>query len=522
MNPRTRPPRSGIRRHVALWRQEQGFSLVEALASLLVLALVMSAMAAGTIAAYRAVRQTKFLQQATALGNEAVERARDLSFDDLVMDTSDLSGDARVLGTCSGLTGTAFFKPASNLNCEKIVHAVGGPVDPHITTETVEGKQYTVSRYITWVDRTSQGGAGEHYKRLAVIVEWDDTGVSRSYTTSTFITSARRGLPVPKFQISPTGAQTKNAEAGGTSTFSHSITNLGVVDAYDVTMTLPAGWTVAMYRDAGEIGVYEAGVDIALSDTNGTGAVDTGNVPTSGSATILAVVTVPVGTPTGVTALTLSVASGIDPGRVEQASDRVNVVVSAGLRLYFHNDATLPLGAPTADTTALANMYASTTAPTGATQYRYSTDLHNADQGRFVGSGGNATSSAVSQMANWLYQNPASRLYQGTAEVTLWVASTGFQCDKTVRLQVHIRGKTTRTDTVAAYTASSAIVAVPGPGGLSPCGFQQVSVPVTVNRTVPANNWIEVKVVVDASSDAAALLAYDTASFSSSVRLPTP
>jgi hypothetical protein len=381
--------------------------------------------------------------------------------------------------------------------------------------------QYTVSRYVTWVDRAAQGGTAEDYKRFAVIVEWDDSGTPKSYTTSTFITAARRGLAVPKFQITPTGTQTQNAEPGGTATFSHAVTNLGVIDAYDVTMTVPAGWGVALYKDAGEIGVYEAGVDVALSDTNGTGASDTGNVATSATVAILAVVTVPSGTPTGVTPLTLSFASGIDPGRVEQATDRVDVVPT-GLRLYLHNDASLPLQAPTADTTAQANMYASTTAPTGATLYRYSTDLHNADQGRYVDKGGTATSTGVAQMANWLHQNPASRLYQGSAEVRLWVAAKAFACDKTVRLRVHIREKTTATATTAAYTASSAVVAVPGPGGVSPCGFQQVSVPVTVNRTIAANNWIEVRVVVDGASDDAALLAYDTASFGASATLPTP
>ncbi|MFN2486566.1 MAG: hypothetical protein ABR609_08175, partial [Acidimicrobiia bacterium] len=282
-------------RFVRVAAREDGFSLVEAVASILIVMLFMGASAATLISGYRAVRQTKYFQQGTALGNRAVEGARDISYDALGMLNSDLAGDADITSACAGLAGPGnFYDPGGGtLTCERIVSSDGNvEIENHIQTVTVEGKVFTIKRYVTWVDNDAQGGTGEDYKRLSVVVEWVDNGTIDSFETSTFVARARRGLPVPEFELAP-AAQNKQVEQGQIATFAHSIENLGIVDAYDIEMPVPAGWGIQFYADDevdGEIGVYDPAFDEALTDTNGTGKPDTGNVATDEVTYFLAVV----------------------------------------------------------------------------------------------------------------------------------------------------------------------------------------------------------------------------------------
>ena len=340
-------------RFARVHQKEDGFSLIEAVAAILIVMIFMAASAASLISGYRAIRQTKYFQQGTALGNQAIEETRDVSYDALGMLNSDLAGDSDISGNCPGLDVVpgSFYDPGgAALTCERIVSADGNvEIMNHIDPESVEGKVFTIKRYVTWVDTEDQGGPEEDYKRVSVVVEWTDNGTTDSFETSTFVSRARRGLPVPKFELTP-ASQTKYVEQGFTATFAHSIENLGIVDAYDIEMPVPAGWGIEFYADdqvSGQSGVYDPLYDEALTDTNGNGIPDTGNIATSEVSFFLAVVTVPITQPNGGVDVPLTATSGVNDEVIGTSANRAGVG-PVSIALYLHNNPSPPGGTTTA------------------------------------------------------------------------------------------------------------------------------------------------------------------------------
>ena len=512
--------------------REDGFSLIEAVAAILIVMIFMAASAASLISGYRAIRQTKFFQQGTALGNRAIEAARDVPYDRLGMLNSDLAGDADISSFCTGLAGPgSFYDPGGGtLTCERIVSADGGvDVINHIQPVEVEpGKVFTIKRYVTWVDNDNQGDIGQDYKRLSVVVEWDDDGTTDRFETSTFVTRARRGLPVPKFELTP-AAQTKQVEQGQSVTFAHTIENLGITDTYDIEMPVPAGWGVQFYADDevdGERGVYDPLFDEALTDTNGSGKPDTGSVLTNGVTHFLAVVTVPLTQPNGGVDVPLTATSGVNDDVTAESANRAGVG-PVGIALYLHHNPSPPVGT----TTAQNQIPMSITAPTATTLYKYSTNYYNPTApiypGRYLEDV--ATTPAVnentaSRMVNWVHQVPANTLFEGNGSIRLWVAAHDQRCDRSISLRFYIRRKNAANSNSAGQTTllSQLDATVPASGGVAPCAFTQVDVPFTLSpgTTIPTNNWIELKIVVNSTSADHALLAYDTTSYPSRLLMP--
>jgi len=522
--------------------REDGFSLIEAVASILIVMIFMGASAATLISGYRAVRQTKYFQQGTALGNRAIEETRDISYDALGMLNTDLAGDAEIVG-CAALGVGSFYVPGPALDCERIVSSDGNvEITNHIDTQTVEGKVFTIRRYVTWVDSETQGGPEEDYKRMSVVVEWDDNGTTDSFETSTFVSRARRGLPVPEFELTP-ASQNKQVEQGQTATFAHSIENLGIVDAYDIEMPVPAGWGIEFYADDqvdGEIGVYDSLYDEALTDTNGNGIPDTGNVATSELSYFLAVVTVPpLPQPNGAFDLPLTATSGVNEEVIGTSANRAQVG-PVGIALYLHNNPSPPVGTTTAQNQIAMDI--TTPPPTATTLYKYSTDLYNPVApiypGRYLvrqattppvdqastGSGG------AGKMVNWVYQVPTSTLFEGNGSVRLWVATRDQNC-AAISLHYYIRRKNMANSNNSGTTLlAQGDMTVPA-GGSAPCAFTQVDAPFTLGGaspwpavTIPTNNWIELKVVVNQAPASAdnALIAYDTTLYPNPSRLVMP
>ncbi len=509
--------------------REDGFSLIEAVAAILIVMIFMAASAASLISGYRAIRQTKYFQQGTALGNRAIEGARDVTYDSLAMLNTDLAGDAKISSSCAGLAGPgSFYDPGGGtLTCERIVSAAGNvDITNHIQTVTVEGKAFTIRRYVTWVDNDNQGDTGQDYKRLSVVVEWTDNGTTDSFETSTFVSRAKRGLPVPKFELTPS-AQTKQVEQGQTATFAHSIKNLGIVDTYDIEMPVPAGWGVQFYADAGQRGVYEPGIDQALTDSNGSGTPDTGSIATNGVTYFLAVVTVPLTQPNGGVDVPLTVTSGVNDEVTAESANRAGVG-PVGIALYLHNNPSPPVGTTTAQNQIPMNI----TAPTATTLYKYSTNYYNPTApvypGRYLERV--ATTPAVgentaSRMVNWVYQVPTGTLFEGNGSIRLWVAARDQRCDRAISLRFYIRRKNAANSNNAGSTTllSQLDATVPAPGGVAPCAFTQVNVPFTLaspGTTIPTNSWIELKVVVNSTSADHALIAYDTTAYPSRLFMP--
>lgn len=501
---------------------EDGFTIIEASIAMLIVAMMFTALSAGLISGLRATRDARLFQQATAMGQEAIEAARDLSYDALVMQTSDLAGDPRIG------PGPKFDPDGSGILAAEpvITSSSGGSIVPHITTETVVNTTFTKSRYVTWVDDTIQGGPAQSYKRMVVIIEWPAGNQTNSYVTSSFIALARRGLPVPKFELAPQ-AQTLQVQPGNAVVFPHTIRNLGIVDTYDLEMTTnPRNWFVNFYKDGNQNGAFDPIVDSLLLDTNSTGKPDTGSVQTQAISHFLAVfVLSPTETP-GPVDMTLKATSGANDSVSRTSKDTV-VVGFPGVTLNLHNKPTPPSG----NTTAQSEMAMNLSNVSDIPLYRYSTDLYTYprltepfEAGRYIdrkfpSSSATETEADKRYMANWIYQLPARTTFSGTVEINLWVARAGFDCSGPAHVRAFLRDKKDPTDSpsdVLLATGNAVMV----PSGVTTCPFQQITITMALSATVQKDRFLELKITNPNTTGGAILIAYDTTTYRSTVKLP--
>lgn len=493
-------------------RSEGGFSLLGATIALGLTAVVLTSVGQSLVVGLRVTHRSFVLEQATTLATRMIESAREVSYDDLSMRDGDLAGDARIL------SGNRFDPDESGpLASEPVVTtASGGSIDPHITVETIRGRTIEVARYVTWVDGDSQGGADRNYKRLTVVMTWDRDGLVQTHRSSALISRVQRGMPVPKFEFTP-DSQSKSVAPGEEVVFPHTLRNRGIVDAYDLGLTVPQGrvWTVNWYEDLGELGAFISGVDRLLTDTNGTGVVDTGNVVTDATINVIAVWTLAVNEAGGTVAITATATSGADAAVAKTATDTLTIGSGNFLELSLHDEPT----PPTSDQASESNLSMNDSAPTAATLYKYSTDHYTGRPGRFIDrKNTDHTETDKRHMANWVFQLPATTTFQGNAEVSLWVAMKDFACDKTPELRLYLREKNSRSTGTGTQFASAAVSSPPQ--GSTECGFRQVTVTLPVDRTIDKNKWLELKVTVAESTADAALIAYDTSAYPGKLKMP--
>ena len=502
-----------------------GFTIIEASIAMLVVAMMFTALSAGLISGLRATRDARLFQQATSMGQEAVEAARDLSYDALVMQTSDLAGDPRIG------PGPKFDPDGSgSLVAEPIVtSSSGGSIVPHITTETVVNTTFTKSRYVTWVDDTMQGGPAQSYKRMVVIIEWPVGNQTNRYVTSSFIALARRGLPVPKFELAPQ-AQTLQVQPGNAVVFPHTIRNLGIVDTYDLEMTInPRNWFVNFYKDGNQNGAFDPVVDSLLLDTNSTGKPDTGSVQTQAISHFLAVFVLSPNETPGPVDMTLKATSGANDSVSRTSKDTV-VVGFPGVTLNLHNKPTPPVG----NTTAQSEMAMSLTPVSNIALHKYSTDLYGyplatgtpPEAGRFIdikfpAASATGTEADKRYMANWVYQLPGKTTFNGTVELKLWVARAGFDCTGPAHIRAFLRDKAKETDSGGDSLIATSAPAAMVPNGVTFCPFQQITLTmVLANVTVQKDRYLELKVTNLNETGRAILIAYDTETYLSTLKLP--
>ncbi|MCW2600793.1 MAG: hypothetical protein JWM02_2622 [Frankiales bacterium] len=145
--------------------------------------LVLSSLAGGFLASLSGVALAKQRQAATGLATAVMEQLRAIDYGTLSsgLTCSDLTSDPRVTlsGACaSGVTGT--FTPGVGGISEPLVIQVSGPtaapLNPHITTRTLENATYTVSSYV------SKSSATATAFNLTVLVKWASS-VSRGSKT---------------------------------------------------------------------------------------------------------------------------------------------------------------------------------------------------------------------------------------------------------------------------------------------------------------------------------------------------
>ncbi len=87
---------------------------------------------------------------------------------------------------------------------------------------------------------------------------------------------------------------TANATPGDVLYYAHTVTNTGNgTDTINLTAVSASGWTTAIYHDVNNNGVYDAGTDVLLTDSDANGVPDTGAMAEDANYHILVAVTVP-------------------------------------------------------------------------------------------------------------------------------------------------------------------------------------------------------------------------------------
>jgi len=149
-------------------RGDDGFTLVELVVAMLVIAVVLTALIGLQLGSMRTVALAKQRQQATALSNQVMERVRALPLDVVKqgLNSGDLTGDPNITG--ANFTPTydaAIIEPLVLTNSQ-----AQEPLYPHVQaalTSTVDDVHYDVRSYITLADGSTVNGF-----MLSTIVSW--------------------------------------------------------------------------------------------------------------------------------------------------------------------------------------------------------------------------------------------------------------------------------------------------------------------------------------------------------------
>lgn len=558
------PMLTRLRRRLLL-RGDDGFTLIEAVVALAIAVIVFMALSFALIGGAHEVLLAQQNQQAGDVVNQVVEQARSIGYDSLVMQDNDLSNSLDPLG--SSVNGCKCYNPNSDTTSgttEPLAHATVGTITPHVKTVSLNGLNYKMREYVT-APVDSQGAT---YKRLTVVVSWTALGKSHSRVYSTFISSTKRGLPLPNFKF--TAAQgsslTNCAAPGSTIGYAFTVKNNGARDQWliSTTQTSPAGpvaWTY--YVDSNSNGVYDSASDLPMGTDATSGLPTTGLLDPNGTLNFFAFATAPTTTgllqvkftatsdaiqtyqqtltsnttvqtaactaatasptPTPTTSTTTtpsptpSISTPTQPstscpavGTAQVASSKSGTSVSYSL--YNPNQPS--------NTAASQAMPVLKTTPTQSTLYNYSTDLDATSAGRkLVGGTGDGTARYV---ATWMYGMPSSSTIpadgnganHANGEVSIY-ASTGGDATATptitATLQI-VNGSTTTQIATGTYVTPSSGW---GCGG----GFHKVwiyeDLPGTV-LSVPANAYLKLSI----SSTTPIYLAYGTTSFPMEFSLP--
>ncbi len=158
----------------------------------------------------------------------------------------------------------------------------------------------TILLMISWTTLAAQTPAGTTITNFAEATYEDANNNPLPKVISNVVTIIVK--QVAGTEISPPTAA-KDALKGSTIYYSAAITNTGNGnDTFNIdTSGLPGDWQVQVYQDVDGDGIYDAGTDILLTDSNGDGIIDTGDLAAGEVSNILLAVTTPADAVNGTT-----------------------------------------------------------------------------------------------------------------------------------------------------------------------------------------------------------------------------
>lgn len=498
---------------------DDGFTLLESVIALVIVALVTSALAAAIVGGVRASLISRENQQAADFMTRALEQARQLDFASLGHLSTDIaSGDSRINGC--GANKCVDVGTGS----EKLYSVTGAAIPTHAKTVNSNGIAFTISTYVTQVS----GTASAELKRVTVYATWLAFGRGHTRRISSLVTEAQRGLPLPRYTFT-TSTAAVTANPGTRITYRLRLLNQGAPDRWNLVLSGSASsWNWRLYQDVDADGLYTNGTDTLLTDTNGDGMVDTGRLDPTTDFPILAVYNSATTDPAGSKTLTVTATSVAQPTAIG-ASTSVNLVTTLTTGSVGPTPTptpTTPTPTPTpsstppppagpdctwssavptvtkpnasyssttyslhngtagsiADTTAQAVSSMSWTAAGTHAMAAMSTDV-NAQAGRTVNSSTVTTDaqalalSDTRQFVDWKVSTPAKTDIGGTAVLKLWVGPvSGSLANPSLR--------------VVAYAGTIAIGSWTGTVSSSCTGWQLFYVSVPLTSTQVAKNSV--------------------------------
>lgn len=560
------PMLSRLRRRLLL-RGDDGFTLVEAVVALAIAVIVFMALTFALIGGAHEVLLAQQNQQAGDVVNQVVEQARSIGYDTLLMQNSDLTNSLDPLG--SQINSCGCYNPntdSTGSGSENLATGPVGTVTPHAKNVSLNGLNYLVREYVTAVTDSSHAS----YKRLTVVASWKSLGKTHSRVYSTFVSSTKRGLPLPNFKFTAAHgtALTSCAAPGSAIGYAFTVKNNGARDQWLISTAqsspaTPVTWSY--YVDSNSNGTYDAASDTPMPTDPTTGLPTTGLLDPNGTMNFLAFATAPPTTgllqvnftatsaaistyqqtlttnttvqtaactgatasPTATATATATASATPTPSPTISAPAQPSTSCPAvGTALAANSKTGTPVSyslynpSEPSNTTASQAMPVLKTTPTQSTLYDYSTDLDAVSAGRKL-SGGTGDGSAP-YVATWTYGMPSTSTIPANGnganasngEVSIY-ASTGGNAAATptftATLQM-VSGGTTTTLATGTYVTPSSGWGCSG-------GFHKVWINLDLpgsTTTVPANAILKLSI----SSSVAAYLAYGTTSFPMEFSLP--
>jgi len=157
---------------------EQGFTLVEMMVAILLLAIIFSAMVTVIVTSLTSMQREEQRVRATQLAQEELERIRAIEWDCAAIDSTDADYAATYNGNTTVVLDAA--------ECSEPAIAP----DPSPTVRSVDGIDYTVTRNVYWMDDPQDDPAvgadpePQDYKEFAVDVAWTFRGEAYTYSNT--------------------------------------------------------------------------------------------------------------------------------------------------------------------------------------------------------------------------------------------------------------------------------------------------------------------------------------------------
>jgi prepilin-type N-terminal cleavage/methylation domain-containing protein len=282
---RRRRARTGLGALGRRARRDDGFSLVEAVVALALLAVVVTITAAWVLNASQATRIAHEDAQVADLLQDDLEKVRAAPFGTLTMG-SPLPADPLVA------TSTGMATLGVGRTDERVVSFGAPTLLPHVVdgtfNATVDGTPYRLTRYVTqpaWCTKTagSVPSATDICHRYSAMVTWASGGRTRTRWASEVVSNADRSVAEDWSWTVP-GGTSPIVGSGGRVVVPVTVLNNGNRNAWSLTATVTYGSTTAgstrWFLDANGDGVPQSteAADQALPGTGQTGNVESGRL----------------------------------------------------------------------------------------------------------------------------------------------------------------------------------------------------------------------------------------------------